>query len=311
MSIEATIVSILRSIIYISTPILLATLGEIYAERSGVLNLGIEGIMSMGAVCAFIITFTTGNPLLGVLISLIVGAILAFIHAFVSASLNANQVVSGLALAMFGLGLSSTIGQRYVGEVLRNYLKPVPVPVLSQIPIIGPAFFVQDIIVYMSYVLVVVLWFILFKTRWGLYIRAVGENPYTADAMGVNVIFVRYVCVILGGALAGLGGAYITLAYMPTWIEGITMGKGWIAIALVILAMWDPLKGFLATYFFCGVMVVAIRVQVFGANPYIINSIPYIATIIVMILGASETLRRRIGAPAALCKPFIREERAL
>ena len=309
MSLES-LISPLYEMMLLSTPIIFATIGEIYAERSGILNLGIEGIMSLGAAIAFVVTYTTRNIALGILAALIAGGLLASIHAFISITFNANQVISGLALAMLGLGLSSFIGKNYVGLRLELMLQPIKIPLLSSIPLIGPVFFNQDILVYTAYILTVVLWFLLYKTKWGLYIRAVGENPYAADSMGINIYVVRYLCTVFGGMLAGLGGAYITVAYMHTWREGITMGKGWAAVALVIFAFWNPLRGFLASLFFGGIEVAAIELySLYGLNTHLTNMIPYAAIIIVMILSASEIMKKRIGAPASLGKPFIREKR--
>jgi len=309
MSLES-LISPLYEMVLLSTPIIFATIGEIYAERSGILNLGIEGIMSLGAAIAFVVTYVTGNVALGILVALIAGGLLALIHAFISITFNANQVISGLALAMLGLGLSSFIGKNYVGLRLELILQPIKIPLLSSIPLIGPVFFNQDILVYTAYILTFVLWFLLYKTKWGLYIRAVGENPYAADSMGINIYIVRYLCTVFGGMLAGLGGSYITVAYMHTWRESITMGKGWVAVALVIFAFWDPLKGLLASLFFGGIEVAAIELySLYGLNTHLTNMIPYVAIIVVMIFSASEKMKKRIGAPASLGKPFIREKR--
>ena len=207
MSLES-LISPLYEMILLSTPIIFATIGEIYAERSGILNLGIEGIMSLGAAIAFVIAYTTGNITLGIFLALVAGGLLALIHALVSINFNANQVISGLALAMLGLGLSSFVGKKYVGLRLELMLQPIKIPLLSSIPLIGPVFFNQDILVYTAYILTIALWFLLYKTKWGLYIRAVGENPYAADSMGINIYLVRYLCTVFGGMLAGLGGAY-------------------------------------------------------------------------------------------------------
>jgi len=302
---------LIRVAVEAGTPLLLATLGEIYAERSGVLNLGVEGMMLMGAATGFMVTFVTHNPLLGVVAAAVVGVLLSLVHAFVSITLRANQVVSGLALTMIGLGLSSLIARKFVGLPLPVRIPTIPIPGLSQIPIIGPGFFNHDPLVYFSYACVAILWYVLYKTKMGAAIRAVGENPAAADAMGVNVFLVRYLCVALGGGLAGIAGAYLSLVYAPMWIENMTAGRGWIAIALVVFALWDPLRAMIGAYLFGGLEAAQFTLQARGIDPSLLGMLPYIATIIVLLIGVKETLRKRIGAPAALCKPYYREERTL
>jgi len=201
--------TLLNTAVEAGTPLLLATLGEIYAERSGVLNLGVEGMMIIGSITAFSIALITSNPWLGIILAAIAGGILALIHAFASITLRANQIVSGLAITMFGLGLSGLLGKNYVGLPLPSHIRPVPIPFLSNIPVLGPFLFKHDLLVYISLILVPILWIILFKTKVGINIRSVGENPAAADALGVNVYRIRYFCVIFGGVLAGLAGAYL------------------------------------------------------------------------------------------------------
>ena len=299
----------MRAAIPAGTPLLFGTLGEIYAERSGVLNLGIEGMMIMGAVTGFGVTLTTGNVWLGIAMAALVGGLLALIHAFVSITLRGNQVVSGLALTMFGLGLSGLIGKRYVGIPLPFRLRSLSIPVLSGIPILGPVLFQHDPLVYLSLALVPLLWFVLFKTRAGISIRSVGEAPATADALGVNVYLVRYLCVFFGGILAGLGGAYLSVVYAPAWIEGMTAGAGWIVIALTIFAMWSPTRALVGAYLFGGVKVLQYRLQPLGISPNLLNMLPFIFTIIVLLAGTGEVIRKRIGAPSALGTPYAREEK--
>jgi len=307
-------VETLKAAMRAGTPLLFGTLGEIYAERSGVLNLGVEGMMIMGAVTGFGVTLITGNAWLGLAMAALVGGLLALIHAFVSITLRANQVVSGLALTMFGLGLSGLIGKRFVGTPLPFRLRPVPIPVLSDIPILGPLLFQHDPLVYVSLALVPVLWFILFKTRAGISIRSVGESPATADALGVNVYLIRYLCVFLGGALAGLGGAYLSVVYAPAWIEGMTAGAGWIVIALTIFAMWSPTRALLGAYLFGWVKVLQYKLQPpppegLGISPNLLAMLPFVFTIIVLLAGTGEVMRKRIGAPSALSIPYAREEK--
>jgi len=314
MGLKLISVGTLIAAIRAGTPLLLGTLGEIYAERSGVLNLGVEGMMIMGAVTGFGVTLTTGNAWLGLAMAALVGGLMALIHAFVSITLRGNQTVSGLALTMFGLGLSGMLGKRYVGTPLPSRLRAIPIPLLSDIPILGPIFFQHDPLVYLSFLLVPLLWFVLFKTKVGISIRSVGEAPATADALGVNVFLVRYICVFLGGVLAGLGGAYLSVVYAPAWIEGMTAGAGWIVIALTIFAMWSPTRALLGAYLFGWVKVLQYKLQPpppegLGLSPNLLNMLPFILTILVLLASTGEVMRKRIGAPAALGLPYAREEK--
>jgi len=290
------------------TALLLATLGEIYAERSGILNLGVEGMMSMGAISGFIVAHLTGNPWLGLLVAALVGGIFSIVHAFASITMHANQIVSGLALTMLGLGLSAIIGRGFIGIELQNTLDTIYIPGLSDLPIIG-ALFSLDPIAYIALILGVILWYVLYYTRFGLSIRAAGENPSAADTLGINVYAVRYISVIIGGALAGLAGAHLTLSYTPTWIEGMTAGKGWIAIGLTIFAFWSPAKAILGAYLFGGIEVLQFPLQAQGIPTDISGMLPYIFTIIALMFGARERIRKKVGAPAALAIPYIREEK--
>jgi simple sugar transport system permease protein len=303
------LLSALRAAIPAGTPLLLGTLGEVYTERSGVLNLGVEGMMIMGSVTAFGVAYATENVWLALFLAAIVGGLTALIHAFASITLKVNQVVSGLALTMLGLGLSGIVGKRFIGRPLPVSIPPVHFPVLSDIPYLGELFFKFDPLVYISILLVPLLWFVLYHTRWGLSLRSVGESPATADAMGVNVVAVRYLATCFGGILAGLGGAYLSVVYAPSWIEGMTAGMGWIVIALTIFAMWDPLRALLGAYLFGGVRVLQYRLQPLGISPNLLAMMPFIFTILVLMTSAGEAMRRRIGAPAALMQPYSREER--
>jgi len=303
------IVAALKAAIPAGTPLLFGTLGEIYAERSGVLNLGVEGMMIMGAVTGFGVTLATGNVWLGITFAAMAGGLLGLVHAFLSITLRANQVVSGLALTMFGLGMSGMLGKRYIGTPPPCRLRVAPIPLLRDIPFLGPILFQHDPLVYLSVLLVPLLWFVLFKTRAGISIRSVGEAPATADALGVNVFLVRYLCVFLGGVLAGLGGAYLSLVYVPAWIEGMTAGAGWIVIALTIFAMWSPGRALIGAYLFGAVKVLQYRLQPLGVSPNLLNMLPFIFTIIVLLAGTGEVIRKRIGAPSALSIPYAREEK--
>jgi simple sugar transport system permease protein len=303
------ILSALRAAIPAGTPLLFGTLGEVYTERSGVLNLGVEGMMIMGSVAGFGVAYATGNIWLAVLMAALAGGLLALVHAFASITLRVNQVVSGLALTMLGLGLSGILGKRYIGQPLPVRIDPVNIPILSDLPIIGPLLFRFDPLVYAAMFLVPVLWFVLYRTRWGLSLRSVGESPATADALGVNVVLVRYVAVIFGGMLSGVGGAYLSVVYAPAWIEGMTAGAGWIVIALTIFAMWDPLRALLGAYLFGGVRVLQYRLQPLGISPNLLSMLPFLFTIAVLWVGAGEAMRKHIGAPAALMQPYSREEK--
>lgn len=314
----ALLTSILTVTLRAGTSLLYATLGEIYAERSGILNLGVEGMMMVGAVSSFAVGYHTGSLVLAVVMALLVGGLLALVHAFLSISLRANQVVSGLTLTLFGSGLASFLGQRLgpggtrlVGLVGPS-LERLPIPGLSQLPILGTSFFDQDVLVYGLYLLVPLAWWYLHKTRPGLYLRAVGENPQTADAMGIRVGANRYAYTALGGALAGLGGAHLSLAYTKGWTENITGGRGWIAVALVIFATWDPLRAVVGAALFGGINAVQFRMQAAGTTipAALLNMLPYIATIAVLVaITWWETLRKRVGAPAALAVPYAREDK--
>lgn len=307
---SSALIALLAAALVAGTPILFAALGEIMAERSGILNLGVEGMMLVGAVTGFIVTITTGNHWWGILAAMLGGGLMALIHGFISITLRGNQVVSGLALSIFGTGISSFLGKNYQGMPVANAFKPVIIPFLKDIPVLGPIFFRQDVLVYISLIMVVVLWYIMYKTRWGLDIRAVGQNPSAADAVGINVARVRYLCTIFGGILAGLGGAYLSLAYVPSWQENITSGRGWIAVALVIFALWNPLRGLLGAYLFGALEALTFRLQIMGVNisSFFLTMLPYILTIIVLVF---ITLRhgKEAEAPAALSVAYDREER--
>jgi ABC-type uncharacterized transport system permease subunit len=304
-------VSILAAAIPAGTAILYACLGEIVCERAGILNLGVEGMMLMGALGGFAVTDWTGSVWLGALAALAVGGAMAMIHAVLTVGLRANQVVSGLALTIFGSGLSAFLGAGFVGKPARAAFHPLRVPVLGDIPHLGPILFRQDALVYVSYALVPLLWLFVYRTRQGLHLRALGERPEAADAMGVGVARLRASYVVAGGALAGLGGAAISLGTNPGWSENMTAGRGWIAVALVIFAGWNPLRAALGAYLFGGVDAGQFRLQTagVGVSSFFLNMLPYLFTIAVLVLATRETTRRRMGAPAALGRPYVREER--
>ena len=303
--------SVLAAAIPAGTAILFACLGELLSERAGVLNLGVEGMMLMGALGGFAASQWTESAWLGALAALAVGGALATIHAVLTVSLRANQVVSGLALTLFGSGLSAFLGRDLVGDPAAAAFGRIAVPVLVEIPHLGSILFRQNALVYVSYVLVPLLWLFVFRTRPGLHLRALGESPATADAMGLNVVTLRYGYVIAGGALAGLGGAAISLATNPGWQENLTAGRGWIAVALVIFATWNPARAAAGAYLFGGVEAGQFRLQSAGVpvSAFLLNALPYLFTIAVLILATRQTARRRLGAPAALGRAYVREER--
>ncbi len=312
------LVSILTVTVQAGTSLVFATVGEIFTERSGILNLGLEGIMILGAMSAFAAAFHSNSLIVALLVAMLMGALLASIHAFLTITLRADQVVSGLALTLFGTGLASFLGQRLgpdggalVGMVGPRYTK-VALPLLSKIPYLGEALFTQDPMVYLMYLMVPLAWYYIFKTRPGLHLRAVGENPATADAMGISVTRTRYVYTILGGALIGLGGAHFSLAYTPGWTENLTGGRGWIAIALVIFATWNPLRAVIGAVLFGGVNAIQFRLQAAGTTipAAFMNMMPYLLTIIVLVaITWWDAFSKRLGAPAALGVSYVREER--
>ncbi|MCK5249862.1 MAG: ABC transporter permease [Spirochaetaceae bacterium] len=304
------IVSVLTRTIIAGTPLLIATLGEIVSERGGIINLGIEGLMSAGAVTAFIVTFTTGSPWLGMLAAILVGILLSSIHGFVSIGLRANQVVSGLALTMLGLGISGLWGKPYIGRLLPKRMPRLDIPGLSDMPILGSILFNHDWYVYLSVVVGVVIWFMLKHTRIGITLRSVGENPKAAESQGISVNRVKYFAVMTGGGLAGMAGAYLSTAYSGSWNEGITAGRGWIVIALTIFALWQPGGAFLGAYLFGGIFVLQYMLQPLGISPNLLAMLPYLSTLLVLfIYGMSKSGQRRMNAPATLGEPYVRGER--
>ena len=314
----ALLSSILAVTVRAGTSLVYAAIGEIYTERAGILNLGVEGMMIMGAVSAFAAAYRTGSAWAGVATGMIVGALLALIHAFLTITLRADQTVSGLALTIFGTGMASFLGQRLGpgGSPLVGLIGPkfgkLEIPWLSSIPVLGRALFTQDQLVYAVYLLVPIAWFYIHKTRPGLHLRAVGDNPQAADAMGISVTATRYLYTMLGGMLVGLGGAHLSLAYTPGWTEGLTAGRGWIAIALVIFATWDPVRTVIGAVLFGGINAVQFRMQAAGTTipAAFLGMLPYVITILVLVIITWwEAFSKRVGAPAALGLPYAREEK--
>ena len=308
------------------TVLLFATLGEIFSERSGVLNLGVEGMMLIGAMSGYSVALSTGSPWLGVLAAALVAGLLSQVHALITIQFQADQVVSGLALTFLGTGLSLVFGEGLSKAGAVSLLPTLTVPGLAAIPVLGPILFDgQSVMVYLGYLLIPLAWFIIYRTRPGMHLRAVGEFPAAADALGINVARLRYLYVFVGGTLAGLSGATISLAVSPGWFSHLTTsGQGWIAIGLVIFAQWDPLRGALGSYAFGALRRLILDIQgptaIFGLrnpfyyNPYwgfFLQMLPYAFTIVVLVIGSREAIRKRLGAPAALGLPYVRGARGL
>ena len=307
-------IAFLSAAVVAGTPLLFASLGGILCERVGNQNLGIEGMMMMGAVPGFIVAIKTASPLAAMAAAALAGLIGALIYAVLSITLRTNQVVTGLTLTMFGTGLANFLGKPYINLMtpvrVKSFFAAKAIPVLSDIPIIGPIFFKQDLFIYFGYLTVLVLGVYLFKTRPGLNMRAVGQNPSAADAASINVTFYKYAHVLLGGALCGLGGAYLSLVYVPSWQENITAGLGWIAVALIIFATWNPYKAVFGSYLFGGLTILGFRLQGAGMhiNQYLVDMTPYIVTILVLVL-VSQGHNPKNAPPKALGEPYFREER--
>lgn len=302
---DISIVSLIATLIVAATPILLAATGELIVEKSGVLNLGVEGMMIIGAICGFIAAVNTGSPLMGFCAAAFSGALLSLLFAVLTQYLLANQVASGLALTLFGLGLAALLGHSYSG------IKPPSTPKfewfgLSDIPVLGPIVFNHDLMVYFSLFLVLVVWGFLRFTRAGLILRAVGENHDAAHALGYKVIRIRVLAIMFGGACAGLGGAYLSLIRVPQWTEGMTAGAGWIALAIVVFASWKPWRVILGAYLFGGVTILQLNLQANGLDIPVsyLSMAPYLVTIVVLVIMSADRTRASINAPASLGKIF-------
>jgi len=317
---NSLVVVVLASGVLYGTPLLYAALGEVLAERSGVLNLGVEGMMLMGAVMGFWTVERVPGPTPLVLaasigVAALAGAVMAAIHAFLVITLRANQIVSGLALTIFAgaAGLSSYLGNdlQLSGKPANHQFQEVLPSSWQNLPVVGPIIFGQSLLVYASWVCVVLVALYLTRTRLGLNLRAVGESPAAADAMGVNVSRYRYAHTLIGGAFAGVGGAAFSLSITPQWVDGLTQGAGWIAIALVIFAFWRPTLCLVGAYFFGAFTALPFALQGHGVTvaPELFQTLPYVATIVALVLVSSRAARLRFGAPAALGLPYVREER--
>jgi len=293
------------TIVTAATPLVFASIGELVVERSGVLNLGVEGMMLVGAVCSFAAAHYTGSGLLGILAGLIAGMLMALVFAFLTLSLQSSQVATGLALTIFGIGVSALIGQPLVGIAFEG-LPSLNVPVLSDLPVVGRLLFSHDILVYVSFALVAgVAWF-LNKTRAGLVLRSVGDSHHAAHALGLKVIRVRYLATLFGGGCAGVAGSYLSLVYTPMWVENMSAGRGWIALALVVFAVWQPGRLLLGAYLFGGISILQLHAQALGINvpSQLMSMLPYLTTILVLVLISRDRGRIRRNAPASIGQAF-------
>jgi simple sugar transport system permease protein len=303
---EAFLIQTLSGGINLATPLLFAALGEAYAEKSGVMNLGVEGTMLVGAFFSFWGACTTGNLWIGVALGLLAGAVLGFLMAFATITLGADQIVTGIAVTLFGIGISIFLHSSIFGisSVSVTGFQPISIPLLSQIPILGPVLFQNNVLVYIGLVLVPIMAFILFKTRFGLSIQAVGENPVAADSVGIKVYRTRYICVVLGGALAGLAGGFLSIAYLNVFVDNMTAGRGWIAVVIAILGQWNPVFVLGGALLFGVANSFELRLQTMtsGIYTYPLTMLPYLIAVIALVI-----VYRRKHPPAALGKPFRRE----
>ena len=298
--------AVLLTIATAATPLLIAAMGELVVERSGVLNLGVEGMMVMGAVTGFTVAYTTKSPWLGVLAAVIVGAAFSLLFGFLTLTLVTNQVATGLALTLLGLGLSGMIGEGFVG-LPGVKMGAISIPYLSDLPLVGRLVFGQDPIFYISIALVIgVSWF-LFRSRAGLTLRSVGDSHKSAHALGIKVIAIRYAAVAFGGACAGLAGAYLSLVYVPQWVENMTAGRGWIALALVVFASWRPWRVLAGAYLFGAVTIGQLHAQALGLGipSQLLSALPYLATIVVLVLISRNRRLTMMNTPASLGQPFV------
>jgi simple sugar transport system permease protein len=297
---------VLLSVILAATPLLLAAIGELVSERAGVLNLGVEGMMLVGAVAAFAAAAATNSPYLGILAGAAAGLLMAGLFALLAVWLVTNQVATGLALTLFGIGVSGLAGESFVG-LPGVRLAPVPIPALSGIPIVGPVLFNQNPLFYVSVAATAGVSLFLFRSRAGLRLRAVGDRPEAAHALGLHVLRIRTAAVLFGGLMAGLAGAQLTLVYTTQWIENMTAGRGWIALALVVFASWRPLRVAVGAYLFGAVTIAQFHAQALGvAVPsQLLSALPYLATVVVLVLIARNRRFTTVNTPAALGTPFV------
>jgi general nucleoside transport system permease protein len=298
-------VTLIVALITVSTPVLLAAIGELVVEKSGVLNLGVEGMMIMGAVCGFIVAHQSGSTVLAFAAGMGGGMALALLFAVLTQLLMANQVASGLALTLFGLGLAALLGVGYSGLPVPTVGRPFP-DALQDLPVAGPILFSHSALIYVSILLVAAVWYVLARTRIGLVIRAVGENHDAAHALGYKVVRIRFATILFGGACAGLGGAFLSVIRVQNWFEGMTAGAGWIALALVVFASWKPWRVLLGAWLFGGIAALQLRLQAaeVGVPVALLDASPYLVTIIVLVIISSDRTRAALSAPAALGRVF-------
>lgn len=299
------IIPFILTVITASTPLLLAATGELVTEKSGVLNLGVEGMMLVGAIAGFAVTASSGSATLGILAAVVAGVLMSLIFAFLTLTLMANQVATGLALTIFGVGFSALVGSGFVGFAIEP-LPALAIPGISAIPVIGPILFGQDFLVYLSIAAVIGVGWFLAKSRAGLVLKAVGDSHHSAHAIGYSVIKIRYLATMFGGAMAGLGGAYLSLSYTPMWAENMTAGRGWIALALVVFATWRPGRLVAGAYMFGLISVMQLHAQ--GAGIHVpsqfMSMLPYLATVIVLVIISSDRAKIRLNAPACIGQAF-------
>ena len=296
-----------RALAY-GTPLLWAALGETVSERAGVVNIGLEGIMLVGALAGFVGAAETGSPILGLLAAATAGMLTSLLHAFFSITLRSNQAISGLAISLFGAGVTALLGRPWQGVPLAHPLADITVPGLCRLPVLGPGIFTsQSGVTYLGLGLAVALWFALYRTRWGLVLRSVGESPSAADAVGVPIALVQYLAVGFGGVLCGVSGGFLSVAYRPAWTEGMSGGLGWIALAIVIFSRWDPLKVVLTSLFFGALYHLSFRLQA-SVTPEFLKLIPYLLVIVVLSLSSLRK-HRPSASPAFLGRPYVRGQR--
>ena len=304
----------LAACIVAGTPLIFATLGELITEKSGSTNLGVEGMMLIGAVMGFVAALNTENAIAAILVAAVAGAGGALIFAVLTVTLRANQIVCGLTLTIFGTGFAQFVGESMLGtsapSQITEFFAKISIPLLGDVPFIGPIFFRQDMFVYLSYILCALAAVYMYKTRMGMNLKALGESNAAADASGINVTLYKYVHILIGGALCGLGGAYLSLVRMPIWQENIVNGRGWIAVALVIFVAWNPIKGFFGGALFGGLSILGLKLQAmgFGVSQYLVDMIPYVATILIVIFSTYKK-RKESQPPADLGNNYFREER--
>ncbi|MGR3914920.1 MAG: ABC transporter permease [Gammaproteobacteria bacterium] len=295
----------LLTVITAATPLLYAALGELITEKSGVLNLGVEGMILLGAVCGFAAVHVSGSAAAGIFAGMSGGMALSVIFAILVLGFQASQVATGLALTIFGIGISALLGQGLVGVAYQG-LPKLPLPLLAQIPVAGPLLFRHDFLVYGSFAMTFAVFWFLTRSRAGLVLRAVGNSHDAAHAMGYPVARIRFAAILFGGGMAGLAGAYLSLAYSPLWIENMSAGRGWIALALVVFATWRPWRVFIGAYLFGGITILQLHAQVIGVGvpSQVMSMLPYLATIVVLVLISRDRNKIKLNAPACIGKPF-------